>query len=252
VISKQSSDRESPFAQAARRRKSARLGRRSAFTLIELLVVVAMIALLIAILIPSLSKARLRSRLVIVHSDLRQITMAVDAYMMEHKDHAPPTRQSCGTNILYQLPMELAVKKYLPKSPDNLKRSYWEDPFYPGQTYRYKAPGPVWQNGTLMDFPDSTWRPRSKIWVPDDAPKCLSENGEFYSDRTTEPPSPARYAVWSIGPDMNSSKLPRVEDGSVDESVIPLPRKYWFTNDGVVAGLIVHFKMRTGLTSMSP
>lgn len=228
------------------------VGAARGFSLIEVLVVVAILALLIAILLPALTRARLRSRVVMVHCDLRQITIALDAYAMEHKDHLPPTRQSCGTNVLYQLPFELAVKKYLPRSPDALKRSYMEDPFNPGQTYRYRAPGPVWQNGVFMDFPDSTWRPRAQIWVPDDAPRCESESGRFYADRKGEPKSPVTYAVWSVGPDPESPKFPRWDDGTIDEGKLPLPRAFWLLNDGRPTGLITHFKARQGVVYMSP
>lgn len=223
-----------------------------AFTLIEALVAVAIVALLVAILIPSLSRARLRSRVVAVHSDLRQITLALDAYALEHKDALPATRQSCGTNILYQLPVELANRRYLPRSPDQLKRAFMEDPFYPGQSYRYRAPGPVWQNGVLMDFPDVSWRPRSQIWVPDDVPYCRSENGRYYADRTGEPKSPVAYAVWSMGPNLDSAPFPRWPDGTIDEARFPLPRRFWLTRDGRASGLITHFKTRTGLTFTSP
>ncbi len=222
------------------------------FSLIEVLVVVAILALLAAMLLPALSRAKLRSRIVIVHSDLRQVTVALDAYALEHKDRLPPTRQSCGTDILYQLPFELATKKYLPKSPDKLKRAYLEDPFNPGQTYRYRAPGPVWQNGVLMDFPDSTWRPRAQIWVPDDVPNCESRDGDYYADRNGEPKSPVTYAVWSVGPDPQSPKFPRWEDGTIDEAKLPLPKSCWLLNDGRPTGLITHFRARKGVTHMSP
>ena len=51
-----------------------------AFTLIELLVVVAIIALLVAILVPSLQEARERAKQVVCSSNLRQITLAVHIY----------------------------------------------------------------------------------------------------------------------------------------------------------------------------
>jgi prepilin-type N-terminal cleavage/methylation domain-containing protein len=222
------------------------------FTLVEVLAVAGIIALLIAILLPSLARARLRSKVVAVHSDLRQITIALEAYALEHKDVVPATRQSCGANILYQLPVELAVNRYLPRSPDSLKRSFMEDPFLPGQTYRYRAPGPVWQNGVLMDFPDVSWRPRAKIWIPDDMPRCLSDTGRYYANFSDEPKSPVTYAVWSIGPEAKSPKFPYWEDGSLDESRFPLPRRFWLTNNGRPSGLIVHFRTRTGLTFTSP
>lgn len=217
-----------------------------------MLVVVAVVALLIAILLPSLQTARLRSKVVAVHADLYQITLALDAYAMEHRDHYPPTRQSCGTSVLYQLPVELAVKRYLPNSPDALKRSYLEDLFNPGQTYRYRAPGPVWQNGVLMDFPDSTWRPRANIWVPDDLPKCESDQGRYYYKRTSEKRTPVSYAVWSTGPAPDSPRFPHWDDGTLDESRLPLPRRYWLTPAKPTSGLITHFKLREGVTYSSP
>jgi len=222
------------------------------FTLVEVLVTVAIIALLIAMLLPSLAAARLRSRVVMVHSDLRHICMALDAYAMEHKDRLPPTRQSCGTNIMYQLPLELAARRYLARSPDALQRSYMEDPFNPGQTYRYRAPGPVWQNGVIMDFPDSTWRPRANIWVPEDTPHCRSREGRFYAARKNEEKSPVTYAVWSVGPQPDSPRFPRWDDGSLDESRLPLPREFWLTAEQPRSGLITHFRTRAGLTYMSP
>lgn len=213
---------------------------------------VTILALLAAVLVPSLAAARLRSRVVVAHSDLRQITLALDMYASEHKGRLPPTRQACGTSILYQLPVELAVKRYLPRSPDAQKRSYSEDIFDRGQTYRYRAPGAVWQNGQLMDFPDTPWRPRAGIWVPDDLPQCRSTTGSFYYARRREPRSPVTFAVWSVGPDPQSSRFPRWEDGSLDQTRFPLQRSWWFTQEGPRDGLIVHFRTAGGLTHMSP
>ena len=58
---------------------------RPAFTLIELLVVVAIIALLISILLPSLSAAREQAKRVTCVSHLNQILLAMHYYAQEHK-----------------------------------------------------------------------------------------------------------------------------------------------------------------------
>lgn len=57
---------------------------RHGFTLIELMVVISIIAVLIAILLPSLNKARDRARLVVCTSNERQLAAAWLMYAMDH------------------------------------------------------------------------------------------------------------------------------------------------------------------------
>jgi prepilin-type N-terminal cleavage/methylation domain-containing protein/prepilin-type processing-associated H-X9-DG protein len=59
---------------------------RRAFTLIELLVVVSIIALLIAILIPSLSRARQQAKATVCMSNMRGLGVAVHAYAHSNGD----------------------------------------------------------------------------------------------------------------------------------------------------------------------
>ena len=60
-----------------------------AFTLVELLVVVAIIGLLVAILVPSLSNARARSRRVVCLANQRQIGMAIYTYAENNDGFIP-------------------------------------------------------------------------------------------------------------------------------------------------------------------
>jgi len=77
--------RPSPSARPSTQpRRSA-----SAFTLVELLVVIGIIALLISILLPSLSKAREQARSVQCLSNLRQIGMATVMYTNENRGLLP-------------------------------------------------------------------------------------------------------------------------------------------------------------------
>jgi len=65
---------------------------REAFTLIELLIVVAIIALLVSILLPTLQKAREETKVVICMSNLRNINLALEYYANDWDDAQPITR----------------------------------------------------------------------------------------------------------------------------------------------------------------
>ena len=69
----------------AMRTKSSRVG----FTLVELLVVIGIIALLISILLPALSKARKQAMIITDLSNMRQVGLAVNMYANDNKGRLP-------------------------------------------------------------------------------------------------------------------------------------------------------------------
>ena len=60
--------------------------KKKAFTLIELLVVITIIALLVSILMPALSKAKKQARTVVCQSNNKQMAMALGVFAAEHND----------------------------------------------------------------------------------------------------------------------------------------------------------------------
>ena len=63
--------------------------RQTGFTLIELLVVVAIIAVLISILLPSLQAAREQGKTTVCLANLRTFAQAANAYLMDDQDDLP-------------------------------------------------------------------------------------------------------------------------------------------------------------------
>src|SRR5260370_23137150 len=86
--------------------------RSRAFTLIELLVVIALIAVLAAMLLPALSRAKARAQRIQCTSQMKQLALGFHLFADDHQDKLPPSAYSTGP-YMYQLSWDDYIHRYI-------------------------------------------------------------------------------------------------------------------------------------------
>jgi prepilin-type N-terminal cleavage/methylation domain-containing protein len=186
-----------------------------AFTLVELLVVIAIIATLLAILMPSLAKARLQARVVVVNTELDNIGLALEAYGMDNNNKFPPTRASCNTDAIeywWSLPQELVKSGYMPGGKNgDVTYSKVEDKFNPDFTYKYVAVGPKYDyNGGSIG--------KQLLQITDGFPDKETKTYKSYNDPKL---SPVTWVIFSLGP--------KFDEQNVGLECFPTSKQYWYS-----------------------
>lgn len=111
--------RSNAIARSPRRRITPRFHRHHGFTLIEVLVVVAIIALLVSILLPALSRARAQTRSTQCLSNLRQHGYAMHTFAVANKEVVPRGGNHNTVHWTMVVAKEMSLIKRYPSSATN-------------------------------------------------------------------------------------------------------------------------------------
>ena len=160
------------------------------FTLVELLVVIGIIALLISVLLPALSKARQQASLVQCESNMRQIGQAIVMYSGDNQGRLPYGFWGGGTGSTGESVWSVLIQPYISKAGSTFADNYNTRGLQSAIRKLFLCPDAP---GGIPDLNTNTytqyvchprlmpWIPSSAGWVgPDNPDPVIGQNLQSY------------------------------------------------------------------------
>lgn len=184
---------------------------RRGFTLVELLVVVAIIALLLGILVPSLGRARRVAKDVVCQTNLRSLATGYNVYVVENKGQGF-YYSAFGTNDVWLLEMESIVEKLDKVRYCPMTQSMPDKP-------KYTWPAGIGSSTLRWVWPYSSYDDNGNKLNPNTVTLKTSEQGSYapnwwlYTDMTENRKAPGQKGlVFGTGSPENASAVPTFTD----------------------------------------
>lgn len=224
---------------------------RPAFTLIELLVVISITAVLIGILLPTLTNAREAGRASVCLSNMRQMGIALVAYCNDNRFHMPPAKLGHGAvsygdeqGSWFFLLDSYANSRLLARCPSDGSR-HWQEPHPATSRLRrvsygtnYFLSGEVPNREQFKNL-DRIVRPTHTIYALE-----LAEEGEF---ATSDHCHNEQWALWASSPQSLRNAI--LEEVALNRHKT---RLNWSFLDGHAEALLPEETIRLGPSASLP